>query len=413
MSNYTNDTRLFVHPFTRQPQGGEVVVGRPETGTFLAMPPDAVDLLDWLAAGKTIGEVRELYQIQYGEVPDLPDFLGYMQRKGLVGTGEALAPAVRSAPSGPAKIVENHFEWIPQSFAKAIFSKWLLSLCGIVIALAVAVVIRNPRIVPTRNALYFEDHRTLYSLSLMAIGCLAVFVHEMGHLLAARALGLSSRLSIGHRLWILVAETDLTGLWSVPKGKRYLPILAGPIVDLVSASALIFILYGQAADWIHLGPAASRLLPAVLFGYMVRLLWQFFFFVRTDVYYLITTFFDCKNLMKDTEMFLRRQTARLFPKIRYADQHGIPEAEMRVIRAYSLVWLLGRALAFSVLFLVTIPVTIRYIFGLHATFSRGFSNNRYEFVDSAVFVFLSLGPMFLGMWLWIRSLVRGWARKAA
>jgi hypothetical protein len=112
-------------------------------------------------------------------------------------------------------------------------------------------------------------------------------------------------------------------------------------------------------------------------------------------------------------MFLRRQVARLIPRVRYADQSGIPAVEMRVIRAYSVVWLAGRALAFGVLFFVTLPVMVRYLFGIRATLAGSFGENPYGFIDSIVFVFLSLGPLFLGMWLWIRSLVQGLTRKAA
>ena len=59
-----------------------------------------------------------------------------------------------------------------------------------------------------------------------------IFVHELAHLIAARAVGVNSRMGISHRLWYLVAETDLTGLWSVTRNQRYLPMLAGMIVDL-------------------------------------------------------------------------------------------------------------------------------------------------------------------------------------
>jgi hypothetical protein len=50
-------------------------------------------------------------------------------------------------------------------------------------------------------------------LLVMVIGYATVFLHEMAHLVAARgAVGVSSRLGISHRLWYLVAETDMTGV---------------------------------------------------------------------------------------------------------------------------------------------------------------------------------------------------------
>jgi hypothetical protein len=82
---YTRDTVISVQPFTRQVEGEDVIIGRVETGVFLAIPFEAVEVLDALAQGKTIGEVSDLYQQKYGEAPDLDDFLHELESKGIVG----------------------------------------------------------------------------------------------------------------------------------------------------------------------------------------------------------------------------------------------------------------------------------------------------------------------------------------
>ena len=48
-----------VFPFTRQPEGDEVVIGRPDIGVFLALPAEAVEILDDLAAGRSVGGFRD------------------------------------------------------------------------------------------------------------------------------------------------------------------------------------------------------------------------------------------------------------------------------------------------------------------------------------------------------------------
>ncbi len=409
MPNFISNTQVTVHPFTRQPQGNEIVVGRPDIGVFFAIPAYAVDLLDILAQGKTVGETQELYRAQYGEAPDLPEFLDFLEKKGFVQPRHQVKDRPAPSQSPIHNVHRYHFQHVSPVTAQRLFSKPVLLVCRLLIALALGALAANPSILPDRNAFYFPEHRFFYALSLVIIGCSAVFLHEMGHLLAARALGVKARLSISNRLWMIVAETDLTGLWSVPKQQRYFPMIAGPLVDMVSASILILIQFAAGSGWLHLGPIASRLIPAVLFGYLMRLLWQFFFFVRTDVYYLVATFFDCKSLLKDTEMLLRRQMARVFPRISYADQSAIPEAEKRVIRAYSFVWLFGRGLAFSMLFFVTIPVSLKYMFGVHSSLAAGFQSHPYDFLDSVAFMLLSIAPLCGGLWLWIRSMVRNWS----
>jgi hypothetical protein len=42
----------------------------------------------------------------------------------------------------------------------------------------------------------------------------------------------------------------------------------------------------------------------------MRILWQFFLFVRTDLYFVAVTYLNCKNLLIDTRAFLRNQLAR-------------------------------------------------------------------------------------------------------
>ena len=86
---YSPETTFSVYPFTRQPEGDEVVIGRIETGVFLAVPLEAVEALDCLASGKTIREVGDIFEQKYGERPDLDEFLDALEKKSLL---KAVAP---------------------------------------------------------------------------------------------------------------------------------------------------------------------------------------------------------------------------------------------------------------------------------------------------------------------------------
>src|SRR4051794_31046120 len=121
MSDYSHDSHVFVHAFSRQPDGDEIVVGMGET--FISLPPSAVDLLDWLAAGKTVGEAQALYFEKHHEQPDMVDFLSSLEQIGFVrprsadGTTPALAPP---DPERPA--IRYHFAGFPQSVARVLTS---------------------------------------------------------------------------------------------------------------------------------------------------------------------------------------------------------------------------------------------------------------------------------------------------
>jgi putative peptide zinc metalloprotease protein len=409
-SQFPKDATVTVLPFTSQPQGEEVVLGRQNGKVFIAIPREALAVLNHLAAGKTIGETEDLYFREHGELPDLDDFLEYLESRGFIGQENG---QLSSAVEGPEDATSYHFTNISSTVARRIFGRHSLAACAALVALATTAVFLDPGLVPGPKALLFERNITFYAVVLLVWGYSTIFLHEMGHLLAGRALGVNSRLGIGHRLWVLVAETDLTGLWSVPQRDRYLPLLAGPLIDLASGSIGVLVIFANRQGWIALNPIGLRLAQAMLFVYMMRLLWQFFFFVRTDFYYVITTYLGCKNLLADTEVFLRNQFARIAPWVSPTDQSNIPRSELGIIKVYSFVWIIGRALAFGALFFVTIPLASGYFRLLAGAFQKGFKANPSAFVDAVVIATFTLVPLVAGAVLWIIGLLKNWRRLAS
>jgi putative peptide zinc metalloprotease protein len=407
------DDRIEVYPFTRQLEGEEIVIGRPDTGTFLALPLEAVELLDNLAEGKTVGAVEDEYKRIHGVRPDLADLLQILAKKGLVRRHN-LTAAISQAPlSGVTPTLPGlryHFANIPENVARTFFGGPALLVYTMLIALALVLIAKDPTLIPHRKDLFFDKHKTGKVLLLALASYSSLFLHEFCHLLAARAVGVKSRIGLGNRLWVLVAETDLTGLWAVPKRRRYLPMLAGPISDSVIASLLIFALAAQKVGRVSIPPDLLDLARAMILIFAFRLLWQCFFFVRTDFYYVISTFCGCKSLMRDTQTFVRNLFARFFRPSSVKNLDHIPLNERRVIAAYSILWFLGRAFAFSVLFLVTLPILARYLASAWAAVDAGFQVDPYRFLDSIVVNLLGLAPIALGLSLWVTSILR---RKSA
>lgn len=407
-STLTRETVVTVRPFTRQRDGDDIIIGSAETGVFLAVPPEAIELLDDFAQRKSVGEVSDLYSQRHGETPDLEDFLSYLETKGIIAlgsaqTGTSINPA--ESPEPPVR-VRYHLTNFPQSLAQRIFSRPVLVFCCALAALAIALTIHDPSLAPRPNDYYFPDHRTVLWAFVVVFGYVTLFVHEFAHLTAARALGINSRMGIGHRLWNVVAETDLTGLWAVPKRQRYLPLLAGVIVDLASGSLMVIILFAQTRHWLPLPLLVVRMVRAMAFTYVLRIIWECMLFVRTDFYYVLASLLNCRSLLKDTEDFIRNLVARAVRKIRPVDQSAIPPAERRVIRIYAVVWFLGRVVALAVLSLVTIPLFVHYARNLASALAAGYSANPGNFFDALVFTFNVLIPVALGLTLWMRSLVR-------
>jgi len=409
MSLYTRESTIDVFPFSRQHEGDEVIIGRSETGTFLVVPPEAVEVLDQLAQGKSFGEVQDAYLLTHGEILDLEDFLGVLTSKGLIRSSADVyvdaSPQETATRQVPQK-THHHFSAFPQSVARIIFSRTSVVCAVLLTAFAGLLICIEPSITTGPGDLYFPDHRMASVLSITAASYLALFVHELAHLIGARAEGVNSRMGISHRLWVLVAETDLTGLWSLPRGKRYLPLLAGLVVDFISCDLLLIGLYLQTKQMIVINILVVRLMRAMVFTYYMRIVWQCLLFLRTDLYYVIANYLNCKNLLRDTEVYLRNRVAYLIPGLKKRDQSNIPISELQIIRWYSWIWVAGRIAAILLLVVVTIPVTIRYIKSFIITFRAGPSNHPADFVDALLLTAYFLIPIFIGMGLWINAIVR-------
>lgn len=71
---YPSDLRVDVPAFTRQPEGDGVIIGHPPRAAFILLPREAVEVLDDLASGLTVGEAQARHVSRYGEAPDMEDF---------------------------------------------------------------------------------------------------------------------------------------------------------------------------------------------------------------------------------------------------------------------------------------------------------------------------------------------------
>lgn len=396
------EDQVAVSAFTRQSSRDGVIIGLPDARAFIALPAEAVELLDQLAAGSTVGEAAAYYLAKYEETPALDELLVELAARGFVRSitpGESPAAAAARATQAASPLAG-------QRAARAIFSKLLLGAGAALVALALALLATTPELIPGPRSIYFTDHRTRYLLVLVLWNYVAVVIHEMAHATAARAAGVKARFGIGTRLWVLVAETDLTGLWALPKRQRFLPLLAGAAVDALSFSVCVVVLALQRRAVIALPVPAVKLIAAVSFTYLMRLLWQCFVFVRTDFYYVIANFCDCANLMQDTEALLRHYWRRAVRWGRERARPEIPAAELRCVRLFAPVWLGGRILAFLSLFLITLPVTLLYIRSVAHALTRGTSPERADGLGVVVLSVLMFGPVVWGLALWLVSFAK-------
>jgi len=394
-----------VERFVRQVEGEEVVIGMPERGAFLALPRDAVEILDEIASGRPTSEIAAEYEERHGVVPDIDGLLGELERRGFVrraADGVLQGASGEPVDTAPAE-ARFHFEWIPRRWARTLWSPPVVAACWLAVLAAAVLMLFEPELRPTYRSAFFAERTIPFLGLLMLLGLATTFCHEMAHLLAAHARGVSCRFGIGNRMWFVVWETDMTGVWALPRRQRFLPIVAGPFADLTGAALLILFQAAAVHGLVALHPLTLQVVRALVFIYVMRIAWQFYLFLRTDFYYVFATAFGCRNLMGDARAHLGYLVRRLLGRPASAPPAPPTQREARAVRAYAWLWLVGRTVALSILLFVQFPLFWLYLqrfgqmLGGHDT-----GTDTMEILTGLLFV------LFLtwGLTLWIREIWR-------
>jgi len=388
------DTPLALHPLVYLEEGEEVTIGRPDTDSYAIFPLDGAQLVRRLAEGATPAQASDWYAAEYGERADVQDVIDALRELRFV----------RETEEEPA--VLEPVRW--QRLGRALFSPVAWCCYGIIVAWAVFRMVRSPELVPTSEDLLFSDYYAVISAVLLVAAVPLIAVHETFHALAARRLGVRSRTRMSYRFYFLVVETAMDGLVTVERRKRYLPIVAGMVADCVLLGLLITV--ADAAQ----GPGgadtlASRVCLALAFAALLRLLWQFFLYLRTDIYVLITTALGCVDLHTTSVRLLRNRLLRLCGRTdRLADESLWHPVDHRVARWYSWLIVAGYTVSLATFVLALAPVLVRMVSGAADRFRHRAS--WVELLDSSVFLVLTFAQ--LGFTVWIAARERRRARRS-
>ncbi|MFG1900041.1 hypothetical protein [Micromonospora carbonacea] len=383
---YDQDSRVVLHPLVYLADGDEVTIGRRDIDSYGVFPSDGAELVRRLAAGDTPNEVDRWYRSEYGESADIEHVLAALDELGFIAGAE-----VAHQEPGPVR---------GQRLGAVLFSRPALLGYGLLVAWAVLAMVRSPDLAPTYRHLFFTEYFTVIELALAAGALPLIVLHEVFHVLAARRLGLRSRVSVGRRFYYVVLETNLDGLVTVPRRQRYLPILAGMLLDGLAFSTLTL-----AADLTRSSDGTfspvGRVCLALAFATLLRLAWQLFLYLRTDLYVLVTTLLGCVDLHTTAKRLLRnRVLAAVGRRDRMADETQWHPVDRRVARWYS--WLVVAGYTFSLaLFVVAVaPAIYRMFAGAIGRFS---GSTGAQLIDSMLFLGLNLSQILFTVWLAARE----------
>ena len=379
-------TTIRLHRLTMVTEDDGVMVGRPDIGSYALFPQEGAEALRLLDAGTPMAGVAAWYQQTCGASLDVDDFVAALDDlKFLRGDAE---DEPREAP----------VRW--QRLGRWTFS-WPALACYAALTLAAVVAMaRAPYLRPTYHDIFFTQYLSLIPITLAAALVPTILLHESFHALAGRRLGLPSTLTISRRFYYLVAETRLDSLFSVPRRKRYLPFLAGMIADVVLMSALTLI----AAFLHHQGLPAwcAGVCLAIAFTCVFRVIWQFMFYLRTDLYFVISHALQCPDLHSATSFYIKAHVRRLLHRPPPQSDADWADRDRAIARWYAPLLIIGYGFSLWSLVWAGIPSTVHLVSLTVDRFS-GSRNPTGGVIDALSFILLTALQFGLVLYVTLRD----------
>ncbi len=403
LNNLSPETRVTLYPLVMRLEDEEYIVGRAETGEFVALPEVGGRIIELFQHGHSLGEAQAQLQQEYDAEIDLDDFVANLVELGFVQAldGHRLETAAAPRPN---------LAWLQARHVRWLFSRPVQFIYLVLLLAAALTLITHPELFPRYQDFFWSPITSLVILVNTAIVMTNLALHELAHLAAARSLGVPARIGLGTRLHNLVVQTDVTGLWAVPRHQRYRVYLAGMAWNLFSISvALLLLAYAPLAT------LARDLLQALVLGVFLGVLWQFEFYMRTDMYFVIMDLLRCHNLFEDSLAYLRYRARRLwrrvFPSTDAAPTNPLdhlPTHEQRKVSLYAWFVLIGSTVSLLVFALYGLPILIELFVKAGRSVRQGITGRQlWPFLDGAVTLAIEGGLQVAFVVTFLRNR-RGW-----
>jgi putative peptide zinc metalloprotease protein len=357
--------RIGLRELSITPDGESFMVGDLARGEFIQVPPIAVTVIKALRRGLTVDRAAVLARAEAGQDIDVADFVQTLAEVGFVASIDGVPVSV----DGPALTSGGRAGTVLARLARPFYRGPAWACYGILFVGCVVLISAVPWFRPRYSQLFFLANPLLSLVVLTAITLPMLFLHEVTHWLGARIEGVPARITASRRYYLVVAQTDMSALWALPRKRRYGPLLAGIAFDVVVTALLLAARGAQYMGWWHPVPVVARLLAALVVVRVFAIALQFVLFLRTDLYAVLITSLGCLNLTRISRLRMARRYRRLSP----AEEHELQSADPRDLAAarwYGWVQLAGLLVALFYFAAYFAPATIHLLSWLGGGLAR-------------------------------------------
>ena len=326
------------------------IVEDKENGEFYEMPKVCIDAIEQINKGRDLTDIENTLKEHYPEEDiDIIPFVQQLTDFGLVKeiNGESVTVQKNSTSV-------KGFEWISSNFSGIFFNKVSNKIYTLLFLTNFGIILFNPALLPNYHDIFLFNSMVANILTYMAVSLVLIIIHEVGHIIAIRSYNLPTKLDIGNRLFLIVFETDLTPAWKLPSRERNTLYLAGMSFE----QAVLFVAFILTIVIGDTHPVLIGLLGIVILDVFVKTIYQFSFFMKTDIYFVMENLTGCYNLMESGKAYLRKW----IPFIKKASTEKIFDNDIPAVRLYSVFYCLGTLLTICIFVFYFVPQVVEVYF---------------------------------------------------
>jgi putative peptide zinc metalloprotease protein len=385
--NLSYGSAIKLHPLEIREEKKSYIVEDGVTGDFFEMPMICVAAINKISEGLPLEEIeKELIVAFPDEEVNIIEFVNQLIELEMVESIDGVTIEVKNHERAKLSFTRIH-----PAFGKFFFNKVTKGLYILLFLLNLFIFIMNPHLFPHYKDIFIFDVMFQNILCWVLIGGVLALIHEMGHILSIRSYNLPTKLTVGHRLFLVVLETDLSLGWKLSSRQRITLYLSGICFDnvLLFLALLIQLLIPNTTE------VYQSLLAFIVLDIVIRFIYQCCVYMKTDFYYVLENLTGSHNLMENAKALLlkRREAITIF------------KGEKRIIYTYSVFYLLGIILSIALLIFYYLPQVIYALLKIVPGFQEPVGS--IPFLDS-VFVVLQIALVFV---LLLRSWGKAYRRK--
>ncbi|WP_413302981.1 hypothetical protein AA0X95_25090 [Bacillus sp. 1P10SD] len=314
------------------------------SGEYFEMPEICIDAITLIKNGESLGDIEQHIKEKYPkEEVDIIDFAEQLLQLQLIAEIDGVKVTL------PEKKKQHlSFQWISPKLGIFFFNKTAMIFYVGLFIMNVFLLITHPSHFPHYKDLFIFDYMVLNIITWLVVTFCTVLIHEFGHILAMRANNLSTRVEVGHRLILVVLETDMTSAWKLSSKNRNVLYLAGLCFDMV----ILFLSLVSQVIFTNGSGIFLNFMSLVVLDTFIRLIYQCCIYMKTDLYYVFENVTGCYNLMENAQQMIKRW----FPFLKSQKKEEVVfEGERRMIFTYSIFYFVGVVLTLSLYVVFYVP----------------------------------------------------------